>query len=236
MSATGLIVFARMGSQRLPGKMLMDLGGRPLLGRVLDRVRRVGGGNAVVVATSDRPEDDVLAEYAEGEGAGVFRGSLEDVAGRALSCCESYGFERFARVCGDRPFLPWELIDELLAAHAAGDCDLATNALDPGYPAGTVTEIVSTAALRRVLECTGDAEDREHMTRYLYAHPGEFSIVERRADRPEWAGLNLCIDTDEDLERAEWILAGIGPEPEAAPLADVTALAAEWEGRRDRHA
>ena len=232
MCATGLIVFARMGSQRLPGKMLMDLGGRPLLGRVLDRVRRVGGGNAVVVATSDRPEDDVLAEYAEGEGASVFRGSLEDVAGRALAGCDAFGFQRFARICGDRPFLPWELIDELLAAHAAEDCDLATNALDPGYPAGTVTEIVSTAALRRVLARTDDAEDREHVTRYLYAHPGEFRIVGRRADRPEWAGLNLCVDTDVDLERAGWILARIGPEPEAAPLAAVATLAAAWEASR----
>ena len=218
-----------MGSRRLPGKMLMDLVGRPLLGRVLDRVRRVRGSHPVVVATSDQPEDGVLADYAQGEGAQLFRGSLDDVAGRALACCEAYGFSRLARICGDRPFLPWELLDELLEIHAAGAWDLATNAQEPGFPAGTVTDIVSAAALRRVTESTTEPADREHVTRFFYANPGEFRIANRRAEHPEWGGLNLCIDTAADRERALWILGRLGPEPEAAPLAAGAALAAEWE-------
>ena len=66
----------------------------------------------------------------------MFRGSLADVAARALACCEMHGFDRFARICGDRPFLPWELLDELIATAEQDDLDLASNAVDKTYPQG----------------------------------------------------------------------------------------------------
>lgn len=227
---TGLIIFARMGSSRLPGKMLMPLGGRPLLGRVIDRTRRVSGNHPIVVATSDLADDDPIAGFADREGVAVFRGSLDDVAGRALACCEAYGFDRFARICGDRPFLPWELIDELLIMHVTQNLDLATNALEKTYPAGTMTEIVSTAALRCVLAAAGaDVEDREHVTRHFYRFPSEFRIGNRASGWLEWARLSMTIDRADDVTRAEWIFSMLGKEPEAASLEQVAALAAEWE-------
>ena len=106
------------------------------------------------------------------KGSDAFRGAHDDVAARALACCEAFGFMRFARICGDRPFLPWELIEELIEMAEQQDLDLASNVVEKTYPTGTTTEIVATRALRRVLERTSDAEDREHLTRYIYANPG----------------------------------------------------------------
>lgn len=226
---TGLIVFARMGSSRFPGKMMAPLAGRALLGRVIDRARMVRGGHAIVVATSTDDKDDAIAAYAAAEGVDTFRGDLEDVSGRALACCEAYGFDRFARICGDRPFLPWELINALLDRHAAERLDLATNVIGKTFPAGTTTEIVSVGALRRSLEGGADAKDREHVTRYFYRHPGTFRIGSHASGHEDWGRLSLTVDTPDDLKRMEWILVRLGERPERVPLEQVAALVVEYE-------
>ena len=224
----GLIIFARMGSTRLPGKMLLSIAGRPLLGRIIDRTRCVKGSCPIVVATSNEAADDAIECFARKEGIEVFRGSQEDVAARALGCCEVHGFDRFARICGDRPFLPWELIEVLRYVAEQDDLDLASNAMEKTYPAGTTTEIVATRALRRVLERTFDRQDREHVTRYIYTKPGGFRIVNRSSGQQGWRRLNLAIDDQADVERTEWILSRLGAEPERALLEQVIVVAEEW--------
>lgn len=230
---TGLIIFARMGSTRLPGKMLLPIAGRPLLGRIIDRARCAGGNCPIVVATSAEAADDAIERFARKEGLDVFRGSQDDVAARALGCCEVHGFERFARICGDRPFLPWELIDALRAVAEQDDLDLATNVAEETYPSGTTTEIVATRALRRVLERTFDRQDREHVTRYIYAKPEGFRVTNQHSGQPGWHRLNLAIDDKSDVERAEWILARLGPEPEQARLEQVITLATAWNAAQE---
>jgi spore coat polysaccharide biosynthesis protein SpsF len=225
--ASGLIIFARMESTRLPGKMLLPIAGRPLLGRVIDRARCVRG-RQIVVATSSEPEDDVIARFVRKEGADVFRGPLDDVAARALDCCDAHGFTRFARICGDRPFLPWELIDELIEMAEQEDLDLASNAVEKTYPPGTVIEVVAASALRQVLERSSDSRDREHLTRYMYINHKDFRIAGRRSGRPDWQRLNLAIDTQADVERTEWIMTRLGPWPERGRLDQVISLAMAW--------
>ena len=213
--------------------MLLPIAGRPLLGRVIDRTRCVKGDRPVVVATSKEAADDAIERVARAEGLDVFRGSLADVAARALACCELHGFDRFARICGDRPFLPWELLDKLIATAEQDDLDLASNAVDKTYPAGTTTEIVATRALRRLLVRTKDREDREHLTRYIYANPKDFRVGNLSSGEPGWQRFNLALDDRSDLERTEWILARLGPRPERAPLKQVIALAAEWSAAKE---
>ena len=230
---TGLVIFARMGSSRLPGKMLLSIGGRPLLGRVIDRARCVRGERQIVVATSNQVEDDVIERFARAEGVEVFRGSLADVAGRALACCEAHGFDRFARICGDRPFLSWELIHDLIEMAEQDDLDLASNVVEKTYPSGTTTEVVATRALRRVLERTSDPQDREHLTHYIYANPKAFRIADRRSAEPGWQRLNLAVDNQSDVERTEWIMVRLGPRPERARLEQVISLAREWNTTKE---
>jgi len=227
----GSIVFARFASTRLPGKALVEIGGRPMLGLVLDRARRVAGAPPLIVATSDRAEDDVIAAFVEKEGAACFRGDLDDVAGRALACADRYGLSRFARICGDRPFHDPGLIDRLRAMAESADADLATNAQRKTYPPGATAEVIRTQALRAALAQTQDAEDREHVTRYFYDRPDRFRIVNHEAAAGIDPRLSLVVDTPADLDRARFIAERLGDDVATATLERVLDLAAEWFAR-----
>lgn len=229
MSQTGLILFARFDSTRLPGKVLMDLSGRPLLGRVLDRVQLVKGQHKIVVATSDRDIDDPIVRFAKDEGIAVFRGSIDDVAGRALACCEAFEFDRFARICADRPFLPPELINRALILQQEQNLDLATNALEKSYPSGTMTEVVTRKAMHRVCDETNVADDLEHVTRFIYANAENFCIGNFNSGNSDWADMNLSIDTQDDMKRTIWMLDQLGKHPEQASIETVIALTRKWE-------
>lgn len=231
--STGLVIFARFGSSRLPGKALLPIGNRALLGLMLDRTRRVVGGYPIVIATSDRSEDDPIADFAAAEGVEVFRGSLDDVAKRALDCADAFGFDRFARICGDRPFLDPEMVGHLVDIHFRDDLDLATNILKRTYPMGMASEILSTESLRRVLKETSDPYDREHVTSYFYTHTDRFRIFNQESSSPYDTSISLAVDTRRDLDRAEWIASRLGDEVVTADANKVIALAHEWHADHD---
>lgn len=165
------VVQARMGSSRLAGKSLLPLGGRPLLVRVLERVRGVEGVDDVVLATTDLPADDLLAENARRNAFGVYRGSAEDVLSRYVGAAEAADADVVLRVTGDNPFVDRALLaDEVHAMHRLGVDYVAAR----GFPVGVFGEVVSTEALRRAVATTTDPVDREHVTMHLKRHPGAF--------------------------------------------------------------
>lgn len=199
-----IIVFARMGSTRLPGKVLMDFGGRPLLAHIIARAQALG--RPVIVATSDQVEDAAVADLAMACGAGTFRGSLDNVLQRAISCARAHGLDAFARLCGDRPFFPQQQMRDGLAQmqHAiihGFALDLATNHLPDSPPPGLSTEVVRLAALERVLACQPSERHREHLTSSLYDHASDFVI------QPIWQDFSVtrphrfAVDTGEDYRR-----------------------------------
>jgi len=226
---TALIIFARYDSTRLPGKVLMKLDGRELLGRVLDRTRCVTGKYQIIVATSTRTVDDPIVQFAKGENIGVFRGDLNDVAGRALACCKAYNVDRFARICADRPFLSWELINTLLVRQENDKVDLATNCKEKTYPSGMMTEIITYNALQYICTQTEDPADREHLTKYIYGHADCFRISNIVSNNSDWKNISLSLDTEYDKMRTEWMLKKMGDKPETLPFERVIALAQEWE-------
>ena len=220
---TAIIVFARMDSARLPGKALADLAGRPLLGRVLDRVRRAQRCKRVVVATSERAADDAIADFVAAEGVECFRGHHTDVAQRALDCCAALGLDAFVRISGDSPFMPPELIDRALQTMRETDADLATNVFPRSYPAGASVEAIKADALRRA---HGDmsASEREHVTEAFYKAPATWRIVNFSAPAPTYADVRLTVDTPAELEVARALTARLMPNPERAALDDIVAL------------
>lgn len=234
---TGLIVFSRYDSRRLPGKALRNIAGRPLLGHVLDRAQRTRDELAgefddeflVVVATSNRAVDDGIASFALAEGVALYRGAAHDVAGRALACAEEHGLKRFIRICGDSPFFDFELVRRLLSLARKKDLDLATNVFPRSFPVGTSIEVISTNAIKRVIEASQAPEDREHITRYIYDHPAEFRIENLRAGHLHYQGVTLSVDDPEDLARATWIVETLGKPADLATLDEVTALARTWD-------
>ena len=216
-------MFARMDSARLPGKALGDLCGRPVLGRVLDRVRRAQGCKRVIVATSERAADDAIADFAAAENVECFRGHHADVARRALDCCAALGLDSFVRISGDSPFMPPELIDRALQTRRETDADLATNVFPRSYPAGASVEAIKADALRRAHR-NMSASEREHVTEAFYKAPLAWRIVNFAAPAPPCADVRLTVDTPAELEIARALTARLMPNPERAALDDVVAL------------
>jgi spore coat polysaccharide biosynthesis protein SpsF len=215
-----LVLLARLDSTRLPGKGLMDLGGRPVLGRAVDRLRRCAIVNDIVLATTDRAVDDDLAAFAEAEGIGCFRGDVHDVAKRCVDACGAYGLDWFVRICGDSPFADPEVVDRVARRFLETGADLATNVFPRSFPVGASAEAVSKAAMDRVLAATDDLAYREHVTLYAYEHPDSFAIESVMPDDPGYENLSIAIDTPEDLARARRLIALL-PDPNTATLAEI---------------
>jgi spore coat polysaccharide biosynthesis protein SpsF (cytidylyltransferase family) len=225
----GAIVLARCDSARLPGKVLLDLGGRSLLGRVLDRLRLVPELDCVVVATSDRNVDDPIVEEVVAEpGVEVFRGAIDDVLGRCLAASRAFSLERVVRISADSPFIDPSLIAQVIAA-SSGDVQLATNVAPRTFPPGTSVEVLTQNALVRLAGATRNRDDREHVTRYAYAHPDEFVIANVAAADNRYQGVNLTVDEPADLDRARWVVMQSG-DPAALALDEVIALFRAWPG------
>ena len=203
----GAIIFSRFSSQRLPGKALIDIQGRELLGRVIDRSRHIKNIDEIIVATSSESEDDKIAEYAKKENIQVFRGSLDNVAHRALWASKKHKFDSFVRICGDRPFMDPEIISDLVFMQKNSDLDLITTAFPRTLPPGLTVEIIKTAALERAISSMVDSSEREHITSYFYKNSDEFSIKNiDPISEIDFKDINLCLDTEDDRIRLEWIV------------------------------
>ncbi|MFT3755255.1 MAG: hypothetical protein QM769_04810 [Pseudoxanthomonas sp.] len=199
-----IIVFARMSSSRLPGKVLMDFAGRPLLAHIIARAQALE--YPVIVATSEGQEDAAVAEAAQQSGALAFRGSLDNVLQRAVDCAHAHGLDAFARLCGDRPFFPIEPMRQGLAmmrdALLAGTpLDLATNHLPENPPPGLSTEVVRVSALERVLAGQPNARHREHLTSGLYDDAGSYAMAPIPCDFSATRPHRFAVDTAEDYRK-----------------------------------
>lgn len=204
------VVQARMSSQRLPGKVLRMLGDRPVIDWVLTRTDQAGSVEEVVLATSDDPSDDVLAQHCADSGVRVVRGSLHDVLDRFVGAARAVGADHVVRVTGDCPFVDGEVVDEVVATHLREGRDFTANRLPPPhprtFPLGLDVEVASRAALERAWRETTEQRLREHVMPYLYEQPGRFDV--RIVDTEEAAGeVRWTVDTPEDLEALRALVA-----------------------------
>lgn len=224
-AAVAVVVQARMSSRRLPGKMLLEAGGRPLIGWVVERLRLARRAGAVIVATSADAEDDPLAAACETMGVPVFRGPLDDVAARYRGAAERFGLDAFVRVTGDSPLIDPALVDAVIGVYRdGGDCDLATNVHPRRFPKGQTAEAVNAARFAACLP-EFDALDREHITRFFYARPERFRI--RSLVGPaDHADDQLSVDTPEDFARFRAVLAAMTRPHADYGWAELRALAA----------
>lgn len=202
----GVLIFSRYESSRLPGKALLKINGQELLGRVIGRAKQLTGDAGVVVATSNQQADDAIAKFARSQGSEVFRGDLNDVAKRAIDACSYYGWDAFARICGDRPFYDVPIVNLSIKTMANRQCDLVTTSGEYALPPGLTTEVVSCAALAKHYDQL-TAFQREHLTSLFYEQTVNFDIC--YLDYPSICravySTKLVVDTDKDLRRAEWI-------------------------------
>ncbi len=196
MSArSGIVLQARMASVRLPFKAVAPIAGRPLVAHCLDRLQASGAG-VVILATTDRPEDDALAMLAIRAGARVFRGHPTDVLQRYLTAAEAFDLTYIIRATGDNPAVDLGSPARVLARLRAG----ADYVIETGLPCGTCAEGVTREALERAaIECRAPHE-REHVTTGIRTNPGRFDVVAIEAPvalrRPD---LRFTVDTRADL-------------------------------------
>lgn len=202
----GIVVQARMGSSRLPGKVLKPLDGRPMLARILERLRSVDAGVPVIVATTEAARDQAVANQAASWGAPVFRGSESDVLDRYHRCAEAHGLAHVVRATGDNPFVDPEEARRLIAFHLAGGFEYSEN-VTSGLPVGVGVEVFSAAALRRCWAEGRENHHREHVNEFILEHPGSFRTGTLAPPPDKVApGLRLTVDTPDEFQRAEDIL------------------------------
>ena len=209
-----MVVQARMGSTRLPGKVLEPLAGRPMLAFMLERL---GGADAgpLVLATSDDPRDDPVAALGQECGVPVVRGSEADVLSRFVLALDAFPSERVVRLTADSPLADLEVIADALALHARSGAAYTSNSLLRTFPDGLDVEVVEANALREADACATQADEREHVTPFLQRHPGRFPIAQLDSGS-DLGHLRWTIDERADLERLR-SLVGQVEDPVRAP-------------------
>jgi spore coat polysaccharide biosynthesis protein SpsF len=166
-----LIIQARMGSIRLPGKSMMDLAGAPLVGRILERVKRVNRINQIVLATSDQKQDDILEELAYDYNVDCFRGSENDLVDRYYQCAKFFKADVVLRLPADNPFPESSEYNRLIDYHINSDNDFSSNIcnfMSNGYPDGIGIEAFNFSSLEIIWNSESYPEKREHVALNFY--------------------------------------------------------------------
>lgn len=201
-----------MSSTRLPGKTLMDLGGKPVIDHVIARGRRATLADDFAVATTTHESDDALARHLEAAGVPFVRGSLDDVLSRYALAAESFSADTVVRITCDCPLIDPAVIDDVISAYRqAPHVDYCSNVLLRTYPIGMDTEVFSRAALERAHAEAEMPQEREHVTPYIYQHPQDFAL--RNVQAPEWAhwpDVRLTLDEQRDLDMLQAVIDRVG--------------------------
>jgi spore coat polysaccharide biosynthesis protein SpsF len=203
------IVQARMGSTRLPGKVLMDLGSDTVLSRVVRRLRRARLVNEVVVATTTAAADDAIVLESERLGVSSFRGSEDDVLDRYYHARQEAEAETVVRITSDCPLIDPELVDETIKLFLNEHADYASNVLTRKFPRGLDAEVFTAAALEKAWRDAREPHQREHVTPYLYEHPELFRLVSARGE-VDYSFYRWTLDTTADLRLLREIYARFG--------------------------
>jgi spore coat polysaccharide biosynthesis protein SpsF len=188
-----------MGSTRLPGKVLKDLGGDTVLARVVSRTRRATLLNEVVVATTVLPADDMIVRECARLKVAYFRGDELDVLDRYYRAAQEFAAAAIVRITADCPLIDPELTDATIRAGLDQKADYATNSLVLTYPRGLDVEMFTAAALERAWSAASEEYQRVHVTPYLYEHPELFKVVSI-TDEADHSQCRWTLDTAEDLE------------------------------------
>ncbi|MBT3336640.1 MAG: glycosyltransferase family protein [Anaerolineae bacterium] len=226
------IIQARMSSTRLPGKVLLDIAGEPMLARVIERAKRANLVDDVVLATTTDPSDDPVAEFCAERGYNFTRGSLNDVLDRYYQAARQYEADVIVRLTADCPVLDSEIVDEtisnqysVISGQYEEKFDFVANRLPPPmgrtFPIGLDTEVCTFSALERAWKEADQKHQREHVMPYLYENttlntenrtlstgtsPRGFRIALVN-HVPDYGSLRWTVDTPEDLEFIRQIFA-----------------------------
>lgn len=219
------VLQARMSSTRLPGKVLADVVGAPMVLRQVERLRRVASIDRLVAATSDQASDDPLAQALDAAGVEVFRGSLDDVLGRFAGAVAGLGDnDLMLRLTADCPLADPVLIEALIASHLASGADYSATTLPHRtYPIGLDAEILGVGLLRLTAAEASDPYEREHVTPFIYRRPERFALggLTQAVDESQ---VRWTVDLASDLDFVRAVYEALYPRKPAFTSEDIRAL------------
>lgn len=227
-TASAIILQARMASSRLPGKALANLGGRPIVARCVERLA-VRSSMPVILATTTRADDDVLAEEGRSLGIPVFRGAVDDVLGRFVQVVTTLGLLDCVRATADNPAVDPDAPRRVLDLRRRAGAD---HVVEHGLPHGAAVEAISASALVRAATMTSDLGDREHVTPFIRRDRRFFALAAIAPANVRRPDVRLTVDTAEDLERMRLLYALLGSPTPPPSLAEMIAAFDRAEAAR----
>jgi spore coat polysaccharide biosynthesis protein SpsF len=199
MSRTVIIIQARLGSTRLPNKVLKDLCGRPVLWHVVNRVKQAKRISEIIIATTTLPEDDTIEKFCQDNGIKFYRGSSENVLSRYFETAKKYNAETVIRITSDCPVIDPVLLDSMIEEYFKSGADYMSNSLVRTFPRGLDVEIFSFALLEKAYREASKQYELEHVTPYIYQHPELFKL-KNYANDADFSFHRWTLDTDEDYK------------------------------------
>ncbi len=204
---TCAIIQARMGATRLPGKVLKEVNGVPLLQHQIGRVKRSSLIDSVVVATGTDSENDAIEKFCGERKLACFRGSEHDVLDRYYHCAKRYGADVIVRLTADCPLIDPVVVDNTIALFKKRRCDFAANTVPPEsskYPDGSDVEVFSMQALERAHRECRDPYQREHVTFYFWRYKNGFTTAQLDCHR-DYSSYRFTVDYPEDIEVVSYV-------------------------------
>lgn len=200
------IIQARMGSTRLPGKVLKKICGKTVLEHDIDRLRRITNINRIVIATTILEKDNAVVNEAERLGITYFRGSEEDVLSRYYYTAKENNADAIVRVTSDCPLIDSEISEKIIQFYLNNTekYDYVSNTIDRTYPRGLDTEVFSFKTLEKAFNEAETQRDREHVTPYIWDNPNTFRIYQYK-NEIDYSHLRWTLDTVEDFKLIESI-------------------------------
>jgi spore coat polysaccharide biosynthesis protein SpsF len=218
-SKYGVIIQARTGSSRLPGKVLMDVEGQPMLLRQLRRLQHGLKVPKLVVATTEDPSDKPVEELCRDNGFECFRGPRDDVMNRFILSAQGYDISYIIRVGGDDPLIDWECCNTLIDIHREKLYDFMYASNRDGWPYGCAAELIDRGVLEQIHTATTNSSYLEHTIPYFLDHPEEFQILKvkgpKELNRPDYY---FTVDYPEDIKLIREIFKRLKDEGDYFPL------------------
>jgi spore coat polysaccharide biosynthesis protein SpsF len=214
------IIQARMGSTRLPGKVMRRLDGSPVLAHIARRLAACERIDRIAIATTTEARDEAIAVEAARLGLFCFRGSEDDVLGRYVGAARRVGADVVVRITADCPLVDPDVVDRILEGHATSGFDYASNTIRRTYPQGLDAEAVTRSALERLDAIATPGPAREHVTWLVHQRPTEFTrlSIEDTADNSD---LRWTLDTEADWRLIERLYLDLGLAGRPRPYPEV---------------
>lgn len=191
----GVLVQAHMGSTRLPKKMIKDLFGQPVLWHIIQRLKNIQEADEIIIATSDKPDDDVLVDICQKENMPYFRGSDDDVLSRFYHAATQFHLTDVARVCADNLLLDWKIIDDVIKTYRQSTYDVVLP--EKGVPLGFACDVFPYELLKQAFENGKEHYHREHVTPYIYEHTKN---IYRTPFPHDYSRYRFTLDTERDWQ------------------------------------